>query len=304
MSTLKIKIKDLKQIVRFGVLPAMATPLLADGYSVNTAVIPQLVDFLIEAGSKGLFVGGTTGEGILLTLAERQKLHEATVTAVNGRVPVMLHVGANRSVDALTLAHHAQELNVAAIAAVTPYYYGLDDAGIGAYYQMIAQAVPEMPLLLYDIPHLATNGVSPQLFQQLSQLLPSLAGIKCSRKDAQIVRQHIDVATGDFLVLSGNEPIALACLAMGADGLISGLSTAVPEPFVALTQAMAQNDLAEAQRQQRVINELLAVLPSGVRMGGIKQILTERGIEMGTAVPPRPMPTSPIWPHMRTLLDV
>lgn len=298
-----LKVEALKLQLENGVSPAMATPLLADGYTVNTAVIPDLVDFLIEAGSKGLFVGGTTGEGILLATAERMSLHEAAHTAVNGRVPVLLHTGTNRLADTLTLSKQAEELDVAAISAVTPFYYGMDDAGLGAYYQAIAQAVPQLPLLLYDIPHLATNGISPELFKQLILEIPSLAGVKTSRPDAQIIRKQIQVAANRYLVLAGNEAIALASLAMGASGLISGLSTAVPEPFVALTQAFAAGNLAEAQRQHQVINQLLALLPSGARIGAVKQILTERGFAMGTAVPPRPMPTQPIWPAMQELLQ-
>lgn len=296
------KVETLKLKLQHGVSPAMATPLLADGYTVNTAVIPDLVDFLIEKGAKGLFVGGTTGEGILLEAAERRRLHETAVTAVKGRVPVILHTGSNRLADTLALSSQAQELNADAIAAVTPYYYGMDEAGLAAYYQTIAQAVPDMPLLLYDIPHLAANEVSPKLFRQLTAEISTLAGIKCSRADAQMVSRHIQVASDRHLVLAGSEPIALAALAMGATGLISGLSTAVPEPFVALTQAMAAGDLAEAQRQQKVIDQCLALMPVGARLGGIKQILTERGINMGTTVPPRPMPAEPIWPEMQRLL--
>lgn len=296
------KTKQLKQQLYLGVAPAMATPLQADGYTVNTAVIPQLVDFLIECGVTALFVGGTTGEGILLSLQERMRLHETAVIAANSRVPVMLHAGTNRLDDTLTLARHAQELGAAAIAAVTPFYYAMDDDSIRAYYQAISAAVPEQPILLYDIPHLAVNAISPKVFAQLGKEIP-LAGVKTSRKDADQVRQLVAAAPQEAVVLVGNESVALGLLALGADGLISGLSTAVPEPFVALTAAFAAGDLAAAQQAQRLINQMLAALPSGARIGAVKQILTERGIGMGTAVPPRPMPTQPIWPQLKALLD-
>ena len=81
---MKTKIANLKSKLMSGVTPAMATPIAADGYTVNTAVIPQLVDFLIDRGVAGLFSGGSTGEGIALDLDERQKLHEATLKAANG----------------------------------------------------------------------------------------------------------------------------------------------------------------------------------------------------------------------------
>ncbi len=292
------RIAELKNKLSGGVTPAMATPVLADGYTVNTAVIPQLADFLIQAGVRGLFVGGTTGEGVLLAETERMRLHEAALAAADGRVPVILHIGTNRLDTAVTLARHAAELDADAIAVVTPYFYGMDDDGLAAYYETLAGAVPELPLLLYDIPQMATNGISPELFARLGESIPSLAGIKTSRGDAQIIRRHIVAAPERAMVLVGNEAIALGSLAMGAHGLISGLCTAVPEPFVALTAAFAAGNLAEAQRQHRLINRLLPCLPAGARIGGIKQILTERGIDMGTAVPPRAMPDKPIWPVM------
>ncbi len=288
----------LKQKLAGGVTPALATPLLADGYTVNTAVIPQLASFLIQAGVRGLFVGGTTGEGVLLTQAERMRLHEAALAAADGRVPVILHIGTNRLDTTMILARHAAETGADAIAVVTPYFYGMDEDGLAAYYETLAGAVPDMPLLLYDIPQMATNGILPELFARLGESIPSLAGIKTSRGDAQIIRRHIVAAPERAMVLVGNEAIALGSLAMGADGLISGLSTAVPEPFVALTHAFANGNMAEAQRQHRLINRLLPCLPAGARIGGIKQILTERGIDVGTAVPPRAMPDKPIWPVM------
>ncbi len=299
---MQAKIKHLKSKLLHGVAPALATPLKADGYTVNTAVIPQLVQFLIDAGVSGLFVGGTTGEGILLDVPQRKRLHEAATKAANGRLPVILHIGGNRTDTAVTLAQHAAELQVDAIAAVTPYYYGVPEEGLINYYQAIAEAAPELPLLLYDIPQMAVNGITAVTMQSLIQKVPTIAGIKTSHRDVNAVRQIIDAAPASFIVLAGAESAALGTLALGTDGLISGLSTAVPEPFVALTKAMGAGNLIEARHHQLKINQILACLPLDKRIGAIKVILTERGIEMGTAVPPRPMPKAGIWPAMQAVL--
>ena len=297
------RIGELKQTLRHGVTPAMATPLEANGVRVHTAVLPALVDFLIGKGVKGLFVGGTTGEGILLDAAERMRLHQAALTAVAGRVPVLLHVGANRMDTAIALAQHAAQIHADAIVAITPTFYGMDDDSLADYFHAVAAAAPETPLLLYDIPHMAVNGVAPRLFARLGQELPTLAGIKTSRPDAQIIRQHIAVAPERALVLAGNERIALGSLAMGADGLISGLSTAVPEPFVALTRAVGQGDMAAARQAHQTINRLLDQIANLPRIGAVKRILAERGVPVGTAIPPRPMPEESIWPRLEPLLS-
>lgn len=297
------QIATLKQKLSGGVSPAMATPLQPDSYRVNTAVIPTLVDFLIQRGVHGLFVGGTTGEGILLDAEERRRLHAATMSAVAERVPVLLHIGAQRTETAVTLAQHAAELGADAIAAVTPYFYGMHDDGLAAYYHAIAAAAPQTPLFLYDIPHMAVNGVGPELLQRLSRELPTLAGMKSSRRDVQMVRRLAEAMSPEGILLAGNESAAVALLAVGADGLISGLSTAVPEPFVALTRAFFAGDLVEARRWQLVINGMLPLLTPGARIGAIKAILDTRGVPVGTAVPTLPMPEASPWPSLASLLD-
>ncbi len=296
------KISLLKQTLSNGVTPAMATPLHEGSYTVNTAVIPPLVDFLIAKGVKGLFAGGSTGEGIALSLLERKKLHEATVTAVAGKAPVIVHVGSIRTDWAVELARHAQSIHAPAMAAVTPTFYGLDDESLASYFEAIAAAAPDVPLILYDIPALATNGVSPALLHTLAGRIPSLAGIKSSRPDAIQVRQLLDKAPENIVTLAGNEAIALGLLALGMDGLLSGLATAVPEPLVALTQAMQNQDIAEARRQQSIIRQILALAPAGKRIGWLKQILNERGVAVGPAAPPRLMPSGEQWPAIAALL--
>lgn len=301
---MQTKIANLKEKLKDGVSPAMATPLLADGYTVNTAVIPQLVNFLLDAGVKGLFVGGTTGEGILLDVAERIRLHEATLAAANGRVPVMIHAGTNRTDSTLALVRHAAQIGADAIAVVPPTYYGMHDDSLFDYYQLIAEAIPDIPLFLYDIPHLAVNGISPALLRRLSEAVPSVAGVKTSRRNAAEVRQVIDAAPDYLIVLAGSERIALGSLAMGAVGLITGLSTAVPEIFVDLTAAFAQGDTGKARQYHQRLNEMLDLLPNGARIGAIKQILAERGVDVGTAVPPRPTPPDlHLWPQIQAILS-
>ena len=299
---MKEKVLILKQKLANGVSPAMATPMDNGSHRVNAAVIPDLVDFLISKNVKGLFIGGTTGEGILLDADERKKLHESALAAVNGRVPVLLHIGSQRTETAVKLARHAASIHADAIAAVTPYFYGMHDDGLAAYYHKIAEAVPDLPLFGYDIPHMAVNGIGPELAARLCKSIPSLAGFKSSNSSARAVGRLLEAVPSDRIVLAGNESIALGSLALGADGLISGLSTAVPEPFVALTQAFAAGNMVEARCQQRLINQLLTKIPAGERLGAIKSILTSRGILVGTPEPTLPPSNAGVWPAMQAVL--
>lgn len=284
------QIANLKSKIKGGVLPAMATPIREDGNRVNEPAIDSLVDFLLEAGVKGLFIGGSTGEGILLNLDQRKVLHERAVTAARGRVPVLVHVGSNTTAESVYLAKHALDISVQGIVAVTPYFYSLHDQAILSHFQSIAGAAPDLPFFGYDIPHMAVNGISPTLLAELITQIPNFAGIKTSNSNAQVVRKLIDTMTGDKIVLVGNERIALGSLAMGADGLISGLSTAIPEPFVGLVSAFSNNQLDEARIIQKKINQMLDLLPAGARIGAIKSILVQRGIDAGPPLAPRPAP--------------
>lgn len=297
------QIATLKSNLRDGVSPAMATPLVPGTYAVNLSAVPRIVDFLIGKGVKGLFVGGTTGEGTQLDTDQREALHEAAMKAAAGRAPVLLHVGAQRTETAVALARHAAGLQPSAIVAMTPTFYNMSDIALARYFHAIAAAAPDIPLFLYDIPQFAVNGISPNLLTALARDIPSLAGLKSSRVDIQLVRQLIDALPRDRILLAGNESAALGSLALGADGLISGLSTAIPEPFVAMTRAFAAGDIDSARDWQRCVNRLLGLVAS-TRLGGIKAILNQRGIEVGPPIPMLDATDEPLWPRAAEILGV
>jgi len=282
------KIEFLKSKIQAGVLPAMATPIDSDSGSYNSHVLRQLIDFLVAAGVKGLFIGGTTGEGILMSPEQRQGLHEAAIIALSGRVPALIHVGANTTIESVFLAQHAADAGADAIVAVTPYFYPIHDDALLKHFSAIAAAAPSTPLFAYDIPHMAVNGISPELIGQLTANIPTFAGLKSSNADTQKVRRLIDAIPDDKIFLVGNEAVALGNLALGADGLISGLSTAVPEPFIKMVTAFFAGNMDLARQHQKKINQILALLPAGARIGAIKMLLQQRGIAVGPPILPLP----------------
>lgn len=303
MTQVSEAITHLKAALSGGVSPAMATPLLAGTYTVDRDVVPALVDFLVAAGVSGLFIGGTTGEGILLDDDQRMALHAAGVAAANGRLPVLVHAGTQRTETAVALARHAAEIGADAVVCITPWFYGLSDDALLRHFKAVAAAAPDTPFFVYDIPQFAANGISPALLGRLANEVESFAGVKSSRVDVQVVRQLVDALSPSAMMLAGNESAALGLLALGSHGLISGLSTAVPEPFVALTRAYAAGDLPAAQRHQQAINRLLALLPAGARLGGIKRVLVERGIPVGPPTPVLPSSDAAVWAPMQAVLQ-
>ena len=294
------KIEILKSKIRSGVLPAMATPIDPDTGGYNSHVLSQLINFLVDAGVKGLFIGGTTGEGILMSTEQRQRLHEQAVTALSGRVPALIHVGANTTTESVSLAHHAADAGADAIVAVTPYFYPIHDEALFNHFSAIAAAAPSTPIFVYDIPHMAVNGISPRLVGRLSASIPSFAGLKSSNADTQKVRRLIDATPKEKIFLVGNEAVALGNIALGADGMISGLSTAIPEPFIEMVSAFFAGNMELARLQQRTINKMLAFMPAGARIGALKMLLQQRGIPVGPPI--LPLPKAPEnWPGWQQL---
>lgn len=298
------KITQLKQQLKHGVTPAMATPIDSGGYAVNYDVVPSLVEFLRTRGVSGLFVGGTTGEGILLSMEDRGRLLETVLDNVDRTFPILAHVGGNTTRESIALATHAAAKGATAVVVITPWYFGMDDAAMLSYFKEVAATVPDTPVMIYDIPQAAVNGMTPALLAKIQDHIPNFAGLKCSRTDMQMIRALLDTQHDNLIFLAGNESIALGSLALGADGMISGLSTAVPEPFVALTTAFEDDDLTEALRFQQLINQILALQPPGRRIGGIKRILQERGVPVGDTIPPRAMPDGGVWEKMRQHLGL
>lgn len=295
--------KSLQNLLKHSVIPAVATPFYASGYHVNTDIVPALTSFLIEQGAGGLFVGGTTGEGVVLDLDSRCRLHEATIMAVDGRVPVLLHIGANSTRDACALAAHAQAIGADGIVAMTPHFYPLSADEQLLYFEAVAKNAPNTPLFLYEIPHYANNAISAALYHQAQAKIHRLVGLKTSRSNSAEIHQLLENVDQETMVLVGNEGALLELLQAGAYGSISGLASAIPEPFVALMNAVKQGDWEEGRRWQEIIQQLLDKLKGVPRIGAIKAILMARGVNVGPPMPPRGSADPAIWHELQPLLQ-
>ncbi len=292
----------LKDRVSFGISPALATPL--SGYEVKTDVAAGLATWLIEKGSKGLFIGGTTGEGITLDHDQRKRLHAAAIPACKqaGGV-VMAHAGTNNLRDTLDLATHAAEHGAEIVAVLPGYFYGLADDAIFDYAAAVSKAIPEIGLMVYDIPHMAVNGVSPALLKRLIAEIPNFVGVKSSQGSAVGVRALVEMLDDARFILTGNEKMASGLQTLGAAGMITGLSTAIPEPFIAIGNGIKAGDIAAVQKAQGQINRILDLTPPGKRIAFLKKLVTERGFDVGDPLPPRPSTDQTFWPQAEAILS-
>lgn len=268
-----------------GVIVPAVTPFKEQG-RIDTAAIKRLVDFLIERGIHGLFPGGTTGEGPLLSISERQQLAEAFVKAADGRVPVIVHTGAITTAATLELTRHAQISGAQAAAMIPPFFYHHSDEALLGHFERIATHVPDFPLYLYNNPSVAGNNISLELATHLVEHCLNIVGMKDSSSSLETLFALSSLRNGDFNTASGNDGQILMGIAMGFDACVSGNANVVPELVVALYHAAAEGNLETARELQRKVDAVRRILEDGADLSLFKGILAQRGLAVGAVRAP------------------
>lgn len=280
-----------------GVICPIVTPFAGDG-AIDVQAVRQLVDFLLARGVHGLMLAGTTGEGMLLSVPEREMLCEAVVQHVAGRCAVIAHTGCISTADTIRLTRHAQATGAATAAIVVPYFFGLDDQSLFAHYTQIAAAVPDFPLFVYTIPSNTRNDVSPDLLRRILDASPNYVGMKCSNPNVLLMQQYMEAAGDGFTFIGGVDGLMLPILLLGGHGQVSGNANAFPEVFRALYDAFGAGNLEEARAQQRLINRIRELLKDGRHPAYYKAVLTMRGVAGGRVRPPMRELTKEEWKQL------
>ncbi len=263
-----------------GVICPIVTP-FDERDRVDLVSTRRLIDFLLAHRIAGLMVGGTTGEGMLLTLGERKALCEAVVEHVAGRVPVIAHTGCIRTAETIELTRHARDVGATAASMIVPYFFSLDDEALFRHFTAIAEAVPDFPLFLYTFPGNAKNDISASLFERLLRAAPNIVGIKSSNPSLIRLQEYIEVGGDRVAVFCGVDGLMLPALTLGARGQISGNANVFPEVFCDLYEAFLSGDQLRALSLQRLVNRIRAVFRDGVTPAYFKAGLRLRGISVG-----------------------
>lgn len=271
-----------------GIIPPLTTPFTADG-AVYEAGLRRLVDFQIEKGSHGLFICGTYGSGPIMTVAERQQVHEIVVDQVKDRITVVAHVGTTSTAQSVALARHAEQTGADYVASIPPYYHRHDERAVLRFFSSLVEAV-DIPVYVYNNPKTSGVTISPRFLRQLAEA--GVRGIKDSGFDF-IALTHFLLALEDkpdFTFIVGTEGIAVPALMLGVKGCVSGLANAFPEIMVKLWDLCQAGDYIEAARLQLRVNKARQVLhiPSSTN-AACYAVLHARGIDVG-------YPKAPILP--------
>lgn len=256
---------------------AMLTPMKDDAAIAPEAIAP-LVDFVLARGVDGVYVGGSTGEAMLMSRDERAEVLRATADVAKGRASLIAHVGAASTHDAVALARVASAAGYDAVAAVPPFYYSFSFAEIRDYYGEIADAAG-LPLMIYNIPSL--TGVDFNLGQLIELLQDDrIGGIKFTDKDVfQFTR--LRRATPSKKHFFGTDEMFISAAAAGADGGIGSTYNLIGDVYVGIQEALGHGDLDRARDLQAKSHSLIEILFQTGVIEGLKYAMTRVGVPVG-----------------------
>ena len=260
---------------------AAATPLRDGGLELDEAAIEPMVDFLVGHGADGVFCCGTTGEGVLLALDERQRAAVAFRAALGGRL--IVHAGAQTTADTVALAAHAAGAGADGVAVIPPPYFPLDPPALADHLVAAAAACAPLPFFIYVFTKRSGYPLPAEVIRRVADRAPNLAGLKVSESPLDNVLPYLGLG---LPVLVGSEPLIVGALAAGAVGTVSGLAAAFPD---AVRSVLDEPDPAGAARLEalRAAMETPALIPS------VKHVLARRGAPVGPDVRPPLRPLSP-----------
>jgi len=264
---------------------AITTPFAGDG-TVDLDAFGHHVAWLAEAGLDGVFVAGTTGEGVLLEDDEVAALIERAADQRGLRV--IAQVGRPSTLATARLARRAIELGADAVAAYVPWFYPAGDAEARTHFLGLLEAAGDTPAFTYNIPRRTVNDLTPELLAELAQA--GIAGMKDSTGDFARHEAYLEALDGrPFELFVGSEPLVLRAVSSGAAGAITGLAGCRPELFAALREALEAGDAGAAERLQAQIADAKAEVESeGATVAAVKRRVSAALADRGTAYPAAP----------------
>ena len=208
-----------------GTLAAALTPLCEDGAALDEDAFGAYLDFLAAGGLDGILALGTTGEGILLSAAERRRAAELFL---EGPLPVIVHAGAQTTAETVALAEHAAASGAAGVAVIGPPYYALDDDALLAHFAAAARAAEPLPFYVYEFKARSGYAVPVRVLERLREEVSNLVGLKVSDRPLEAVEPYLLEGLDVFVGAEELLPVR------GAAGTVSGLASVFPERVVAL----------------------------------------------------------------------
>jgi 4-hydroxy-tetrahydrodipicolinate synthase len=232
-----------------GSIVALATPMNDDG-SVDYQALAKLIDWHIDQGTNCIGVVGTTGESPTVDVEEHHEIIRFSVEKARGRVPIMAGTGANSTAEAIDHARFAKSAGADCQLQVVPYYNKPTQEGIYRHFKAIAEAVPGLPMVLYNVPGRTVGDMLHETVLRLAQV-PGIVGIKEATGNIERAQWLIRDVPKGFAVYSGDDPTAVALMLCGGQGNVSVTANVAPKAMSQLCKAAVAGDTKTAMEIQR-----------------------------------------------------
>ncbi len=255
---------------------ALVTPFKED-LSVDFTALVQLVNYNIENGTDYLVINGTTGESGTITKEEKQEIIEVIIQTNNKRLPLVLGVGGNNTALILEELKSRDFSGLDGILSVAPYYSKPTQEGFYQHFKAIANAT-DLPVILYNVPGRTAKNMDPVTTLRLANDFKNIVGVKEAGNDMQQYYALLKDKPADFLVISGDDDLALGVVLAGGSGVISVIGQAFPKQFSTMINHGLQGNNTEGYLVHYKMMEIVAAIFEENNPAGIKSVLQELGI--------------------------
>lgn len=263
---------SLQQVLR-GTGVALVTPFKADK-SIDFEALESLLDFVISNKVEFVVTLGTTGETPTLSKKEKVAIVEFTYDKVAGRVPVVVGIGGNNTQEIIEDLQSFPLDKAVAVLSASPYYNKPSQEGIYQHYKALAQVSPK-PILLYNVPGRTGRNITAATTIRLAHDCPNIAGIKEASGDMHQCMEILRDVHPDFLVVSGDDALAMAQIACGMQGVISVAANAFPKEFSEMVRASLSNDFSTARKLNNKLIKAYDIMFAENNPAGVKGFLSE-----------------------------
>lgn len=273
----------MKNVKFQGIMPALVTPFHKDNRTVNEDATKKLLDKLMEQGANGFYILGATGEGLVMSREERERMCQISIDHIAKRVPSIIHIASMNFQEAVALAKHAERAGADAIAAVPPSVFHYDEDDIFEYYKALAASV-NIPLIIYYFPG-AQKDMSAKLIARIFEI-DNVTGVKWSSHDFFEMMKLKEMTHGEMNIINGPDELLVSGLAAGADaGVGSTYNVMLPE-FLKIYDLFKKGEKEKALELQLKVNKVISLMIKNEVIPSVKYAVGLMGIDVGEATFP------------------
>lgn len=255
---------------------ALVTPFKED-FSIDTEALKRIVNFSIDGGIEYLVVLGTTAENATLSQEEKELVIKTVIDTNNGSLPLVLGVGGNNTIKVVEELKTRDLSSFVAVLSVSPYYNKPTQEGIYQHFKAVAEASP-IPVILYNVPGRTASNMLPSTVLRLANDFKNVVAIKEAAGDIVQAMQLLKNKPKDFLVISGDDMIALPMVLAGGSGVISVIGQGFPKEFSEMIRLGLNRKVDEAFRTQYILDDCIDMIFEQGNPAGIKQVFLSLGL--------------------------